>query len=58
LLSNREASVAGSGVPNYKGKSTVPACPKFNIQDKKDLLSDLERAVNFVPENVAEKKGA
>jgi len=58
LLGNREASVAGSGVPNYKGLSTVPACPKFNIQDKKELLSDLERAMNFLPENVAERKGA
>jgi len=38
--------------------SIVPACPQFNIQDKKDLLSDLERAMNLVPDNFAEKKGA
>ena len=57
LPGSKEGSVAGSGAPSYQGQS-VPACPKFNIQDNKDLLCDLERAVNFVPENVAEKKGA
>jgi len=57
LLGNREAGVAGSGVPNYKNQSTVPACPKFNIQDRKELVSDLERVMNFVPGNIADKKG-
>jgi len=57
LLGNREAGVAGSGVPNYKNQSTVPACPKFNIQDRKELVSDLERAMNFVSGNIADKKG-
>jgi len=51
LLGNREAGVSGSGVPNYKNKSTVPACPKFNIQDRKELVSDLERAMNFEVED-------
>jgi len=48
--------VAGSGVPIYNNQSTVPACPKFNIQDRKELVSDLERAMNFVPGNIADKK--